>query len=261
MRVRHDSCATKKPKITIVFLHGIAASSNTWREMLPALTNDPDLCKVRFVTLDLIGFGKSEKPDTFGYDYASYRRVLTQTLKKLKVRTPIVLCGHSMGCLIAADYAANGDHLIDQLILVSPPFIKKDEIAGIKDQIYTKLYGELRNHTGEKVVGVVASLVDALTSFEKRSLNTPAFRKTMDNIILNGENYSTVANLKVPMEVIHGRFDPLVIGNNLRKLAERNKNFHLTESFGGHDIVGAKAKKTIKIAKDTLLHYLLHTDI
>jgi mannonate dehydratase len=65
----------------------------------------------------------------------------------------------------------------------------------------------------------------------------------MDNIILNKENYGMAANLKVPMEVIHGRLDPLVIGANLRKLAERNAHFHLTETFGGHDIVGAKAKK------------------
>lgn len=250
-----------KPKLTIVFLHGIAASSSTWREVLPTFINDPDLCKVRFVTLDLIGFGKSEKPDWFDYDYASYRRTLTHTLRKLKIHTPIILCGHSMGCLIAADYAANGDRLIDHLILVSPPFIRANEIAGIKDQIYTKLYGELRNHTGEKVVGVVASFIDALTSFEKRSLNTLAFRRTMDNIILNSEIYSTAANLKVPMEVIHGRFDPLVITANLKKLAAHNKYFHLTESFGGHDIVGAKAKKVVKNSKDTMLHYLLHTDL
>ncbi len=261
MRVRYDHCIAKNPDLTVVFLHGIASSYATWREVLPPLTKDKDLSKVRFVALDLIGFGKSEKPDWYGYDYASYRKTLARTLKKLKIHTPIVLCGHSMGCLISIDFAANGDRLIDQLILISPPIIKRSEVAGVQDQAYTKLYGELRKHTDAKPVSVIATFVDALSSFEKRSLNTLAFRKTMDNIILNKENYSTAANLKVPMEVIHGRFDPLVIGANLKKLAERNSHFKLTETFGGHDMTGAKAKKIDKVFKDTMLRLLLQSDL
>ena len=261
MRVRYDHCIAKNPDLTVVFLHGIASSYATWREVLPPLTKDKDLSKVRFVALDLIGFGKSEKPDWYGYDYASYRKTLARTLKKLKIHTPIVLCGHSMGCLISIDFAANGDRLIDQLILISPPIIKRSEVAGVQDQVYAKLYGELRKHTDAKPVSVIATFVDALSSFEKRSLNTLAFRKTMDNIILNKENYSTAANLKVPMEVIHGRFDPLVIGANLKKLAERNSHFKLTETFGGHDMTGAKAKKIDKVFKDTMLRLLLQSDL
>ena len=261
MRVRYDHSMSQKPELTIIFLHGIAASYNTWREMLPTLTHDKDLAKVRFVALDLIGFGKSEKPDWYGYDYASYRKALTHTIKKLKIHTPIVLCGHSMGCLISIDYATNGDRLIDQLILLSPPIIKANEVAGFQDQIYTKIYGELRAHTGAKAVGFVAGFIDALSSFEKRSLDTVAFRKTMDNIILNKDNYGMAVNLKMPMEVVHGRLDPLVIGANLHKVSERNQHFHLTESFGGHDMTGAKAKKATKIIKDSLLHLLLHVDL
>lgn len=261
MRVRYDRCDVKRPKITIVFLHGIAASCSAWKEVLPPLMKDEDLRKVRFIALDLIGFGKSEKPDWYGYDYASYRKTLTRTLKKLNVHTPLVICGHSMGCLLAVDYAANGDRIVDQLILISPPVIKNSEVGGMQDQIYSKLYGELRDHTDAKPVAVIAGVVNAMSSFEKRWLNTIAFRKTMDNIILNKDNYSTIANLKIPMEVVHGRLDPLVIGANLKKVAERNKHFHLTETFGGHDMVGAKAKKTDKVIKDTLLHLLLHSDL
>jgi hypothetical protein len=68
-------------------------------------------------------------------------------------------------------------------------------------------------------------------------------------------------SLKIPMEVIHGRFDPLVIGANLKKIATRNSHFHLTETFGGHDMMGAKAKKIDKIFKDTMLRLLLQSDL
>ena len=261
MRVRYDRCGTEKPELTIVFIHGIAASCATWKNTLPALIKDRDLTKVRFIGFDLIGFGKSEKPKWFGYDYAAYRKTITRTLRKLKINTPIIFCGHSMGCLIAMDYVANGDLLVDQLILISPPIIRARELAGIQDKVYSSLYTGLRNHTGDKSVNVLAGIVDSMSSFEKRSLNTQAFRETMDKIILNKDNYALASDLKIPMEVVHGRLDPLVIGANLRAIAKNNKNFHLTETFGGHDIVGAKATKTNKIIKETLIHYLLHVDL
>jgi len=258
MRVRYDHSISSEPELTVVFLHGIASSYATWREVLPVLAHDKDLAKVRFIALDLIGFGRSEKPDWYLYDYASYRKTITRTLKKLKISTPIILCGHSMGCLIAADYAANGEIIIDKLVLVSPPIIRAREVAGVKDLVYTRLYGDLRNHTDAKAIKIAANLVDALSSFEKKSLNTRAFRMSMDNIILNKGNYGLFSGLRMPMEVIHGRLDPLVIGANLRQLAERNNHFHLTETFGGHDMTGAKAKKINKIIKETLVLTLLH---
>jgi pimeloyl-ACP methyl ester carboxylesterase len=260
MRVRYDHCAITKPEITVVFLHGIAASHATWRHILPDLAHDKDLSKVRFVTLDLIGFGKSEKPKWFKYDYASYRKTLTRTLRKLKITTPLVICGHSMGCLIAMDYAENGDIMVDQLILISPPIIRAREAASIQDQFYDKVYNTLNQHTDSRAVGALASVVESLSSFEKKSLNTQAFRETMDKIILNKDNYAMITDLKVPMEIIHGRLDPLVIGANLRSAAKQNSRINITETFGGHDIVGAKAKKTIKIFKDTILNWLLRVD-
>ena len=260
MRVRYDHCAITKPEITVVFLHGIAASHATWRHILPDLAHDKDLSKVRFVTLDLIGFGKSEKPKWFKYDYASYRKTLTRTLRKLKITTPLMICGHSMGCLIAMDYAENGDIMVDQLILISPPIIRAREAASIQDQFYDKVYNTLNQHTDSRAVGALASVVESLSSFEKKSLNTQAFRETMDKIILNKDNYAMITDLKVPMEIIHGRLDPLVIGANLRSAAKQNSRINITETFGGHDIVGAKAKKTIKIFKDTVLNWLLRVD-
>ncbi|MBR6166125.1 alpha/beta fold hydrolase [Candidatus Saccharibacteria bacterium] len=261
MRVRYDHCAVENPELTIVFIHGIAASFAAWKNTIPELSKDRDLSKVRFIAFDLIGFGKSEKPKWFDYDYAAYRKTITRTLKKLKINTPLIICGHSMGCLIAMDYAANGDLLVDQLVLISPPIIRAKEVAGVQDQVYSRLYTGLKNHTGAKPIGVLAGLVDSMSSFEKRSLDTQAFRETMDKIILNKDNYALACDLKIPMEVIHGRLDPLVIGANLKSIAKNNKRFRLTETFGGHDIVGAKATKSNKILKETLIHYLLHVDL
>ncbi len=51
------------PKLTVVFLHGISATSETWRNTLRQLSKDPDLTEVRIIALDLLGFGKSLRAD------------------------------------------------------------------------------------------------------------------------------------------------------------------------------------------------------
>lgn len=84
MAVRYDFSRSLKPELTIIFLHGIAASFASWRPTVKELAADKDLSKVRFVGLDLIGFGRSERPSFFKYDYESYRKALKRTIKKLK---------------------------------------------------------------------------------------------------------------------------------------------------------------------------------
>ncbi len=257
MSVRYDFSRSLKPELTIIFLHGIAASFASWRPTVKELAADKDLSKVRFVALDLIGFGRSEKPSFFKYDYESYRKVLKRTLKKLKIKTPVVIAAHSMGCLIAMDFAEHTNYPIEELVLVSPPFMHQNESANIFDRLHNRAFKDINNNTDAPIVEAIAKFVDAVSSFEKRHLNTPAFHQTMDKIILNPDNWRMAIESKIDCEVIHGRVDPLVIGSNLRAIEKRNSHFHLLETFGGHDIVGLKQKRVLRKVKEVALRHLL----
>ncbi|MDR3297986.1 MAG: alpha/beta hydrolase [Candidatus Nomurabacteria bacterium] len=253
MRVRYDRKVGRgDAKLTVVFLHGIASSYAVWRHVIKEIVGAKNLDGVRFVALDLVGFGKSKKPEWFGYDYRHYEKAIKSTLRQLKVRMPVILVGHSMGSLIATDYASENPDQVQSLVLVSPPFLRPGDLRRIPDKFYMRAYADLSKYAGNVAVGTIASFISKVSSFDKKTLDTIAFRKSMKEIILNLDNWEKIVKLKKPVWVVHGRLDPLVAGVNLRVLAKQNSSIMLTECMGGHDVSGLKCKKVAKIILDAI---------
>ena len=157
-----------------------------------------------------------------------------------------------MGCLIVSDYASKYPDAIKSLILVSPPFLRPADLRKLPDKFYTKSYSALKNHTEDPIVNTIAGFISKISSFDHRSFNTKAFKQCMENIILNSQNWHTINKIKLPTCIIHGRFDPLVIGANLRTLAKQNRHITLIQSLGGHDVSAAKRAKLISELKNTM---------
>lgn len=244
----------KRPTLTVVFLHGISATSTTWSNTLKEFANDPDLAQVRLAALDLLGFGKSLKADWLDYDYFEYNQALDKTLKKLKTQSPIMLVGHSMGSLIAANYIVNFHPSVDiiRTCLVSPPVLMAAEMARLPDAIYTKSYGSLFQLANDiPAMAVIARIVQRFSSFRSDYLKTAAFAKSMDNIILCRQNYQTFTKIRIPTLLVHGHFDALVMGSNLRRVASQNPTYvRYASVIGHHDIsVGKRAKILLEIKR------------
>jgi haloalkane dehalogenase len=83
----------------IVFLHGNPTSSYVWRAILPVLA--PQL---HCLAPDLIGMGRSGKPDT-AYRYADHVRYLDAWFDALDLRD-VVIVGYDWGGVLAIDWAA-----------------------------------------------------------------------------------------------------------------------------------------------------------
>ncbi len=244
----------KRPQLTVVFLHGISADSDTWKVTLRQFNSDKELSRVRLIALDLLGFGRSLKADWLQYDSAEYNAALDATLKSLKVKTPVVLIGHSMGSLIAANYAANYDYhaKLVELILISPPVLMADDLAKLPDKVYTKTYGSLHKIAEDvPAAEVLAKIVQRFSSFRSQFIKTTAFERSMQNIILSHDHYRTFVKLHLPTLIIHGHFDPLVLRNNLKRVARGNPHYiKYVSVIGQHDIsVGKRAKMLTEIKK------------
>ncbi len=98
----------------VLLLHGLGHwSEGAWDRLVARL--DPAL---RYVALDLPGFGASEKPAA-RYDRAYFRRVLEEAVEALGLRCFAVV-GHSLGGFLAADYAARHPERVTKLALIAP---------------------------------------------------------------------------------------------------------------------------------------------
>lgn len=82
----------------IVFLHGNPASSHVWRNVLPYVGSG------RLLTPDLIGMGRSGKPDS-AYQFADHARYLDAWFDALDL-DQVILIGHDWGGALAFDWAS-----------------------------------------------------------------------------------------------------------------------------------------------------------
>ena len=99
----------------MVLLHGIGTSSYIWRNIIPGLTYGTTV-----YTLDLMGFGYSEKPQDRSYDIETYVSQLEAFLEELNLKNPI-LGGQGEGALIVALYAVRNPDKVRKLILLGAP--------------------------------------------------------------------------------------------------------------------------------------------
>jgi pimeloyl-ACP methyl ester carboxylesterase len=96
----------------VLLIHGFASSVEYWMANIDQLAKNH-----RVYALDLVGFGRSDKPDI------AYRgAVLAQFVKKFMAAQNIAkatLIGHSLGGAVTLYFAIRYPKLIDKLILVS----------------------------------------------------------------------------------------------------------------------------------------------
>ena len=100
----------------IVFLHGITGSRRYWESRVRPLAS-----RFRLVLPDLLGFGLSPKP-RLEYGMATFRDSLRDFLvDRGLAERPIHFVGHSLGSLIALEYAAAHPDHVRRLVLLSLP--------------------------------------------------------------------------------------------------------------------------------------------
>jgi pimeloyl-ACP methyl ester carboxylesterase len=120
-----EDWGTGKP---IVCVHGWPLSHRMFEYQAPAIVNHG----FRVVTLDLRGYGQSDKPWE-GNDYDTWANDIGQVIKELNLRD-VTLAGFSMGGAIAMHYVAtHKDARVTKLALLAaagPCFIKKADNPG-----------------------------------------------------------------------------------------------------------------------------------
>lgn len=234
LKKTHDYCAVRQPKMTVVFIHGVASDSSTFNHAIKYSEGTASLKDARFVTFDLLGAGKSRGGEK--YDYNEQLEALHNSIEKLRVgNTPLVLVGHSMGALIVARYADMHKKAVQKLILISAPIYTEKDLASPAFAAGIKAFNE------------------AVILKNRRTLNVGIFENMMRNVVLNRKNYKVMAGLTTPAVLIYGNMDQFIAPRNIPGLIKENpKYLTAIKTEGRHGVSRDKYTKIPAILEEVL---------
>ena len=100
----------------VLFIHGLGSSSIVWRDIPQALSEH-----FHTITVDLIGFGLSDKPETEDYyKIKGFSRFIFDFREAIGIgkNEKMTIVGHSLGGYIAAEVAIENKDLVEKLVLI-----------------------------------------------------------------------------------------------------------------------------------------------
>lgn len=124
--IKYEEYGDRKYK-HVLFLHGLGSSSIVWRDIPVALSE-----YFHTMTIDLVGFGRSEKPETADYTIKGFSKLVMDFLKErigINTKKKIIIVGHSLGGYIAAEFAIDNKDLVEKIILIDSSGMLKEPTA------------------------------------------------------------------------------------------------------------------------------------
>ena len=225
----------------ILLIHGIGASHYVWRYLSPELAKNFTVTAV-----DLLGFGLSDKPETFTYDLDSQCEVLLELMNQLGITKTIVI-GSSMGGTIALRLTQLRPDLITKVVVLSPAadpritFFDLNKLAFLSSvvrplvterlikQIMNRVYSERKNISDETIriyLEPYSNNKNAIDSFIKsfKLLRDPKVFEQLDAI-------------KHPVLIMWGLRDKIIPIKFAKKIQSKIPNSILeTHPTAGHHI-------------------------
>ncbi|WP_353987443.1 alpha/beta fold hydrolase [Ruicaihuangia caeni] len=202
----------------VILVHGIASSSVTFEFVVPLIADDH-----RVISIDLLGFGGSPAPADAQYTIEEHVASLDRTIRELQLDEPFVLVGHSLGCLIAARYAATRKRNVSRLVLVAPPiYLTPDAVPDPLERAamggYMRAYEFLR--TNKQFTMRAAAALGRLTPIknvlEVTEQNWTAFVRSLEHVIESQTAVADIAAVDAPIHIVYGTLDPFLTPAGLR---------------------------------------------
>lgn len=229
----------------LVLLHGLGNNHESWQFVLEHL----DYSRWRVIVVDLLGFGDAPKPE-LRYTPRDHSEAVAATLHDLGIEQAVV-AGHSMGCIVAIDLAAENPQLVERLVLFGAPLYRREPRASRWRKLVRAegLYFALFNVVTEipDLVQAGGQIADELVPFVKGMEITeetwPAYEQSLRHTIMQFESYRQVARLDRPVLFVNGIFDFFIIRRNTYRLRWANRrHVKVATTRGPHELTPQQGK-------------------
>ena len=246
---------------TILFLHGITGSRRYWEGRVDPLTR-----KYRLIMPDLLGFGLSPKP-YLEYEVEVFRDSVKGFLdhnglgeKKLHI------VGHSLGGIIALEFAAKYPQSVDKLVLLSLPrhedFHSAHEDFWKGSPSYRKLLNQ--NSLGENLAQLRRTGLDLTLKYllrlpwqvlvDARKFSINSLTSTLEHCLLHYRVDPVLEKLvEKPIMWIHGHLDQVAPFQQVKSVPRRFPSIRL-ESIpsSGHHLFLTHTRQCLQLIEDFL---------
>jgi len=160
-------------KIAILLIHGFGASTDHWRFNIPALSS-----KYEVHAIDLLGFGKSPKPNDVDYSGSLWKEQAVAYVKEV-IQKPTVIVGNSLGGYAALAAGAELDELSAGVILLNAAGYFSEEKLVKKNMLQTSI---------ETVAGIFLKNVVLQRLIFENMRNPKNIKKTLNQVYVDKKN-------------------------------------------------------------------------
>jgi len=207
------------PHKYVLFIHGLGASSVSWRDIPYALSK-----YFHTITVDLVGFGGSGKPEKEEYyTIKGFSKFILNFLEKIGIKKnkKISLVGHSLGGYIAAQVAIENKEMIEKLVLIDssgllegPTPLLNDYLAAATEDKIISRYEKVKRvfedlyASPSRLAPIVVDVFDSI--IEKQGAKY-AFEKAFKNSTTTQIEPEGLDKIKdIPCLILWGEQDKLI---------------------------------------------------
>lgn len=220
----------------VVLIHGGGAGADAfgnWRVVAPILAR-----RFRVIAVEMVGFGKTEKPDPANYVYSQANRVnhITAFLREMKLE-PARLVGNSMGGATALGVAMDHPDLVSRLVLMGSSGLNAELTEGLSPIINYDFSREGMRRIIEALTAPGFEITEELLDLRFALASVPETRQAYAAIMgwikqSGGLFYpeDAIAKVKTKTLVVNGKLDLQV------PIAHTYKFLELLENSWGYII-------------------------
>jgi len=248
----------------IVFIHGVSTTLTSFDVLFPAMIKNG----YRVIGVDLLGYGKSDKPD-ITYSVPFHAETIISLVKQLGLKDA-VLVGHSMGGAISLYAMLKEPTLFRSMVLLTPGGLTEYSWATIFffKTFYNYAFGNrfsdlatARKYYRETVYQWSPAM-DEFLKIRERMMIHPEWKKVQKTIKdsslsilqISKEILPKIGDIKKPVLVLLAANDNLISAKDVKKNIEKRTKEWKIEVFDqcGHMIQYDQKEKVIQLMLEFL---------